>query len=81
MIREISALVREKIQKYADKKGISYDEAAKRAFLVVDGKKIDPINKDSLVVAHDSLDPFSLGVSEYPLIELGIQRKNKESKK
>lgn len=30
------------IQKYADEKGITYQEAAAKAYLVIDGKKIEP---------------------------------------
>lgn len=52
VLSSVNRQIREKIQRYATKHGISYEEAAKRAVLSVDGIKLKgvPISETSITV-------------------------------
>ncbi|MGH7241001.1 MAG: hypothetical protein ACREGB_01755 [Candidatus Saccharimonadales bacterium] len=50
VVAGLNAKLRAKIQAFADEKGISYEEAASRAALVIDGKRIEPIHASFIAV-------------------------------
>lgn len=49
-IEAINKKIALEIQAFADKHGITYKEAAERSYLVVNGRKIEPIDSKDLEI-------------------------------
>ena len=50
---QIQKMIKERIEEYAKEHGISYEEAAKKAYLTINGVKITSVNAEDLKIDED----------------------------
>lgn len=51
-LKALNQLIEKKIQQYADEHGISYEEAAKRAYLTYNGTEIKPVEAVAIDIPY-----------------------------